>query len=107
MILCSDGPSRARTSIRCLPVTSLATIEFRSGARRELILPFVLLAISVAVPVCREELYPFSRMALFTDSGTVYCEYIVRDPAGNLLPLIDFSSATPVLGPSRLLLPIP
>jgi hypothetical protein len=46
--------------------------------------------LSVAVPLFRTELYPFSRAPMFADAPACYCDYAVYDPEGRPLAALDF-----------------
>jgi len=46
---------------------------------RELFFVFLFTLTTIIAPLLREEFYPFSRIAIFTDKPTVYCDYQVLD----------------------------
>jgi hypothetical protein len=58
--------------------------------RAELLAVVLFGVAAVGVPLCRTELYPFSRAPMFADAPRVYCSWAVLDPAGRSLPLDEF-----------------
>jgi hypothetical protein len=58
--------------------------------RAELFAVAAFLALDLGVPAFFEEMYPFSRMALFTDAPQRMAAYEIRSPDGRSLPLSDF-----------------
>jgi hypothetical protein len=58
--------------------------------RGELLAAGLFCAVSVAGPLWRVELYPFTRAPMFADAPRRYCDYAVFDLDGKALPAVDF-----------------
>jgi hypothetical protein len=62
-----------------------------SRGRKEFGAIAVFVLLSVVVPLCRTELYPFSRAPMFADAPRRYCEYRIMASDGRTLDPREFS----------------
>lgn len=52
--------------------------------RVELLLAGLFVLLNVGIPLLIVDLFPFSRAPMFEDAPVLYCNYLVRDPQGQL-----------------------
>ena len=58
--------------------------------RKELLAIALFCVINLLVPALFVELYPFTRVTMYSDSPTICYSYKIYDPQGNQLPDIEF-----------------